>query len=339
MSLVPFHAPLVQTLAVFPATAFPASFGVNEGDTMRSGDDLLLDDIYKLTPDARAEVLALQRTPDGSFAVARTSHTGSVGNPVEFKCLLTLMTPTAIVTEVVILVETCATGATPRTYLLPLSPLEACTPYTLIGIDPEAAARKFGQSACASFTRGTQITMGDGQQKPVEALRVGDAVLTRDAGVQTLRWIGLTTQRALGDLAPVRIAAGALNNDRDLWVSPDHRLFIYQRSDHLGAGRAEILIKAGHLVNGADVTREPGGFVDYFQLLFDRHQIVFAEGIAAESFMVDDRTVNMLPARVAAAYRPDPNATILPALSGLEVPETLLQRLDTTDILRRASMP
>lgn len=339
MSVVSFHAPLVQTIAVFPAAAIPAAFGVNEGEEIRSGADLLLDDVYKLAADAKPAVLALQRTDEGHFAVARTSHAGTAGNLVHFDCLLTLMTPTATVTEVVVLIEADAGSDTSRTYLLPLSPLEACTPHSLIGIDHDTAARRFAQSACASFTRGTHIAMGNGQQKPVEDLKVGDAVLTRDAGVQILRWIGRTTQRALGDLAPVRIAAGALNNDRDLRVSPDHRLFIYQRSDHLGAGRAEVLIKAGHLVNGTDVTQDSGGFVDYFQLLFDRHQIVFAEGIAAESLLIDERTINMLPDSIASAFRPDPAATSLPALSDLEVPEALLQRPNTTDILRRATTP
>ena len=82
-------------------------------------------------------------------------------------------------------------------------------------------------------------------------------------------------------------------------MSPDHRLFIYQRSDELGAGRSELLIKARHLVNGDTIHAQPGGFVDYFQLLFDRHQIIFAEGIAAETLLADHRTHAALPPELA----------------------------------------
>ena len=61
---------------------------------------------------------------------------------------------------------------------------------------------------------------------------------------------------------------GALHNENDLVLRPDHRLFVYQRKDHMGAGRAEVLIKARHLVDDESVTRRRGGFIDYFQAGF-----------------------------------------------------------------------
>jgi hypothetical protein len=101
--------------------------------------------------------------------------------------------------------------------------------------------------------------------------------------------------RATGDFAPVVIKAGALNNMHDLVVSPDHRLFFYQRQDKLGTGRAETLVWAKHLVNGKDVNRLNDGFVEYYQLLFDEHQIIYDEGIAAESLLFDQRAESALP--------------------------------------------
>tara|TARA_B110000967_G_scaffold63843_1_gene65749 strand:+ start:73 stop:369 length:297 start_codon:yes stop_codon:yes gene_type:complete len=86
-----------------------------------------------------------------------------------------------------------------------------------------------------------------------------------------------------------------------LLVSPDHRLFVYQRQDKLGAGRSEVLVKVRHLVNGDSVYRHDGGFVDYFQLLFDKHQIIYAEGIAAESLQIDPRTRAAVPEDVRVA--------------------------------------
>lgn len=117
---------------------------------------------------------------------------------------------------------------------------------------------------------------------------------------QEIRWIGQQTVRAVGDFAPIVIKAGTLNNANDLTLSPDHRLFIYQRRDALGAGRSEVLVKARHLVNGDTVTQQDGGFIDYFQLLFDQHQIIFAEGIAAETLLVDTRTRPALKDSVSA---------------------------------------
>ena len=126
--------------------------------------------------------------------------------------------------------------------------------------------------------------------------------------------------------------------DSDLVVSPDHRLFIYQRTDELGAGRAELLVKARHLVNGTTVRVAEGGFVDYYQLLFDSHQIIYAEGIAAESMLIDTRTRAILPEDLSNAM-----GEIIPGHSdlphaGLDVSEPLLDRPDAAELLRRASM-
>ena len=130
--------------------------------------------------------------------------------------------------------------------------------------------------------------------KPIEELEVGEKIFTRDKGVQEIRWIGQSTMRATGDFAPVVIKAGALNNMHDLVVSPLHRLFVFQRQDKLGTGRAETLVRAKHLVNGKDVNRLNDGFVEYNQLLFDEHQIIYAEGIAAESLLFDQRAESAL---------------------------------------------
>ncbi|WP_457771069.1 Hint domain-containing protein [Phycobium rhodophyticola] len=154
--------------------------------------------------------------------------------------------------------------------------------------------------------------------------------------MQEIRWIGQTTQRAVGEFAPVRIAAGALHNEGDLLVSPDHRLFIYQRSDALGAGRSELLIKARHLVNGDSIQFQSGGFVDYFQLLFDRHQIIFAEGIAAETLLADQRTHAALPRDIAARLLADRTHDDS-SHHDFEVSGNLLDRPDAAALLRRAS--
>lgn len=120
-------------------------------------------------------------------------------------------------------------------------------------------------------------------------------LLTRDHGPQPIRWIGFQTRRAVGAAAPVRITEGTLNTSRDLRLSPQHRLFIWQRNDELGTGRAEVMVKAELLVNGTTVHREEGGHVDSFQIVFDGHEIIYAEGIAVESLLVTGQTRALLP--------------------------------------------
>ena len=293
------HAP-VQTLPVFRATDFCVTDGANLGDALSYADELMLDDTYTLHEDATQTLLSISQSSDTAFVIAAGSGTGLVGNPLHLDCAITLMAPDGITFDAVVLVEVNADADDiENIYLLALAPLDPQRHYRLVGIDPSAARARMAEVACVSFTRGTHITMASGRQCPIEDLCIGDKVLSRDDGPQAVRWIGQTTMRAVGDFAPILISKGTLNNENNLIVSPNHRLFIYQRVDEIGAGRSEVLVKAKHLVNGDSVTRLEGGFVDYFQLLFDDHQIIFAEGIAAESLLLDERTTPALPDDVA----------------------------------------
>ncbi|MFV2033821.1 MAG: Hint domain-containing protein [Halocynthiibacter sp.] len=345
----------LQSLPVYRARSFRVSDGANLGDALGDASELTLDDIYTLTADARRERLAIATSTDAGshkdnkaslqatvrksdFAIAPGSELGAAGAPVFLDSVATFMSPEGLTVDTVILVEVDpADGAVAAVYLLPLAPLLPRTPYRLVGVDVTTAKTRFGEVACVSFTRSTLITLADGRQCPIEELSVGDRLLTRDNGPQAVRWIGQNTLRALGEFAPIVIRKGALNNENDLTVSPNHRLFVYQRTDKMGVGRSEILVKARHLVNGETVIRQQGGFVEYFQLLFDRHQIIYAEGIAAESLLLDTRTCHALPR--------DLSKKLTVALRGhgrsrhqdFEVSKLILQGRDAAELLRRAS--
>jgi hypothetical protein len=308
--------------------------GANEGDGLGFATDLMLDDIYALRAGAEPRTLSLS-LQYGRYVVGEDSALGQAGDTIHLDCAVTLMDDRQHITEMLVLVQVDANGLARATYLLPLAPLSAKTEYTLLSVDTQTARQKLAQVACVSFTQGTQITLASGRQCAVENLKAGDLILTRDNGAQPLRWVGHVTQRATGAFAPIRIAAGTLNNCGDLTVSPDHRLFIYQRRDHLGLGRSEALIRARHLVNGSSVRMIEGGFVDYYQLLFDTHQIIFAEGIAAESMLVDDTTAPMLDEALIASLAPGSAAA--PDTRMLDVGKDLLARPDAVDLLRRAS--
>lgn len=286
----------VQSLPVFRATDFCVTDGANLDDPLSYAGELMLDDTYTLDNDAAQTMLAMGHTDGASFVVANGSIAGTVKNRLLLDCVITLIGPDGTTFDAVVIVELAADAdEIEDIYLFALAALSPMTSYRLVGIDPDKAHARMAEVACVSFTRGTCITMASGQQRPIEDLHIGDKVLSRDDGPQIVRWIGQTTMRAVGDFAPVLISKGTLNNENDLVVSPNHRLFIYQRVDEIGAGRSEVLVKAKHLINGDTVTCVEGGFVDYFQLLFDDHQIIFAEGIAAESMLLDQRTTPALP--------------------------------------------
>jgi len=133
------------------------------------------------------------------------------------------------------------------------------------------------------FTAGTRI-LTDRGLRPIESLRPGDGIVTRDHGVQPLRWIGSRRVAAEGRFAPVRFAAGSFGNACDLFVSPQHRMLITGWPAQLHFGEDEVLAPALHLVDDAAVSRVTGGFATYLHLLFDRHEIVYAEGVPSESF-------------------------------------------------------
>lgn len=327
----------VQAIPVYSARSFRVTAGANLGDPLSDMEELVLDDIYELAPEAERQRLELAPLGDGGFEIAPGSALGQPGARAHLDCALQFMSPDGQMTDVLTLVETDADGLIAEIYLLPLDQLQPRTEYTLVGMDRAAARVKFAQTACVSFTRGTRITMATGAQVPIEDLKIGDRVLTRDDGAQEIRWIGQSTVRAAGAFAPVVITAGTLNNAGDLVVSPDHRLFVYQRSDTLGTGQSELLVKARHLVNDDSVYVQTGGFVDYFQLLFDRHHIIYAEGIAAESLLVDPRTRPALPEDLL-----DRIGDSLPGhgrhdAHGLDVQKGLLDRPDAIALLRRAS--
>lgn len=325
----------IQTVPVYRAHSFVVTDGANLGDDIGPLDDLVFDDIFSLERGAEPLRLSVY-IEDDAFRISQSSEVGRAGAELRLDCALHFMTPDGKTIDMLILIEPDHKGGQDRVYLLPLVPLRVQTPYTLVGGDTDSAKRRLAEVACVSFTRGTHITMSNGSQMPIEELKVGDRVLTRDGGVQAVRWIGQSTVRATGAFAPIVIRAGALNNENDLIVSPEHRLFVYQRSDEIGAGQSEVLVKARHLVNDDSVFVHEGGFVEYFQILFDRHHILYAEGIAAESMLIDMRTKHALPDTLRDEMAELP-ADQTDGQHGVDVEETLLERPDAVDLLRRAS--
>ena len=144
-------------------------------------------------------------------------------------------------------------------------------------------------STIRCFVSGTLILTPNGEV-PVDELSEGDLVITHDDGPQPIRWIGTRTIPAWDNFAPIDIAENALGKHRRLRVSPQHRILIRDTLAQLLFGDEEVLVSAKDLVNHRTIRRREGGMVTYVHLLFDRHQVVFSEGLATESFLPGPQT-------------------------------------------------
>jgi V8-like Glu-specific endopeptidase len=133
----------------------------------------------------------------------------------------------------------------------------------------------------ACFAAGTRIATARGDIA-VEHLQIGDSVRTRFAGHAPVVWLGhrrIDCRRhpQPDRIWPVRIARGAFGPGRparDLWLSPDHAVLV--------AGQ---LVPVRHLLNGATIAQVPVAHVTYWHVELPRHDAVFAEGLAAESYL------------------------------------------------------
>lgn len=141
------------------------------------------------------------------------------------------------------------------------------------------------------FTRGTLIETDRGSVR-IEELGKGDLVVTRDNGLQAIRWIGMrrvdgTMLAERPEFHPIRIERGALGNEAPsvpLIVSPQHRMLVRSEIAQRMFGTDEVLIAAKQLceLDGISVENQGSG-VDYFHILLDQHEIITANGAETET--------------------------------------------------------
>jgi hypothetical protein len=187
-----------------------------------------------------------------------------------------------------------------------------------------------GGSIVACYVRGTHIAAPGGEML-VERLRIGDAVLTAAGEVKRVRWIG---RRGYGaayvaahrEARPIRIRAGALSDGvphRELRVSPEHALLI-----------DGLLVPARHLVNGVSIARcVEDADVAYFHIELEEHDIILAEGAAAETFVdCDSRAMFANAAEFALLYPNDTAKTWVYCAARVEEGEAM------ADIRRRINL-
>ena len=141
------------------------------------------------------------------------------------------------------------------------------------------------------FTPGTLIATPNGERL-VEDLQVGDRVITRDNGLQKIRWIGkrpLNRRELLQapHLKPVRVRAGSLGAglpERDMLLSPQHRILMNDDQAALYFGEREVLAAAKHLTGLKGVDVVDVNAATYIHFMFDQHEVVLSDGAWTESF-------------------------------------------------------
>ncbi len=166
---------------------------------------------------------------------------------------------------------------------------------------PDDAAPPLSQSVTPCFTQGTLIATPHGEM-PAELLRAGDKVVTRDNGIQTIRWVG---QNALNwrdlqmfsHLKPVLIREGSLGDglpERDMMVSPNHRILVSNDRTALHFDEREVLVAAKHLIGGMGMREIDSFGTTYIHFLLDRHEVLLSNGCWSESFQPDDYSLKGL---------------------------------------------
>lgn len=160
----------------------------------------------------------------------------------------------------------------------------------MLDLDERIDFSRYG-GGVACFTLGCEIATPRGAIR-VDRLRQGDLVLTRDNGMQPVAWVGHRPleQDELSchpEHGPVRICKGALGNGlplSDLYVSPNHRVLVQNQALRALSGANEAFVAAIDLVGAPGITRCAGGRVDYFHVLFERHEVILSRGAWTESF-------------------------------------------------------
>ena len=127
----------------------------------------------------------------------------------------------------------------------------------------------------------------------------GDRVITRDNGIQAIRWVGARTMTGAEleraeHLKPVLIQQGALGNglpERDMMVSPNHRVLVANDKTALYFEEREVLVAAKHLTGLKGVDIVDVSATTYIHIMFDQHEVILSDGTWTESFQPGDNSL------------------------------------------------
>ena len=146
-------------------------------------------------------------------------------------------------------------------------------------IDPNAPFALSNFAPC--YLEGTLILTPDGP-RPIEALKAGDMVVDHRGTPHDILWHGFRNAVEREKDIPVRVPAGFFGPSvpfADTYVSQQHRIAMYlpEYGPRPVFARAKLLLDEGlELARGL-------GEITYHHLLFEKHIVLIANGMPAES--------------------------------------------------------
>ena len=135
------------------------------------------------------------------------------------------------------------------------------------------------------FVTGTRIATPAGETA-VEALQIGDLVMTASGQAKPIKWIGRRSYTAAVAAANLQARPVIVRKDaiapgmphRDLSVSANHALLV-----------DDVFVQAASLVNGVTIVRNDDiAPVSYIHIEMDGHDVVFADGAPTETYVDDN---------------------------------------------------
>ncbi|KPU84263.1 hypothetical protein JI58_04765 [Marinosulfonomonas sp. PRT-SC04] len=148
------------------------------------------------------------------------------------------------------------------------------------------------------FCQGATLMTDEGAQ-PVDWLRAGDRVMTRDHGFQKILWAERTIATASSRTPPqIRLATGCAGHNipkQNFHLHPDHRILLKSPQIERLFAHHEAFVSASTVTNGCEIIETHSDQqASYFHILFKQHEIVLAEGLWVESFFPDPAALNAL---------------------------------------------
>jgi len=130
------------------------------------------------------------------------------------------------------------------------------------------------------WSGGLLLTL-DGE-RPIDDLRPGDRIVTRDAGMSVLRRIEQQRLRC----ALVRIRAGSLGHtrpERDVILPAGQKILVRDWRARALFGADQALVPAARLIDGEFVADAGCATMDLWRLGFDRPHILYLDGLEVAS--------------------------------------------------------
>ncbi|MEX0284628.1 MAG: Hint domain-containing protein [Paracoccaceae bacterium] len=171
-----------------------------------------------------------------------------------------------------------------------------------VSIDAESTNGTGIATVVVCFVRGARILTPNGEVA-VELLKQGDQVVCGDGTARDICWVGSRkldsdALRENPKLKPVNFQPNALGDgqpNREMQLSPQHRVLLRDWRAELLFGESEVLAPAHALMNDTTITRDHScDPVEYFHILLDGHHTVFADGMECETLMPAELAVSAL---------------------------------------------